>query len=154
MADEVKIEVIDKDNLVKYLDNLNNITERKVILQALRKGGNAINREAKSLFQSMKKNKSKTGYAGFNSMFKVQPMRGKDFIAVKVGLTGPNAYKYRWLNWGTNERSYITKNKKEHFTGRIQPSNFFYNAVTSKTQESQRIISDAIIVALQKLSTQ
>ncbi len=148
---EVNIKVIDENNFIKYVENLNNITERKVIISALRKAGNAINKEAKSLFQSRKKNKSKTGYTGFNSMFKVQPMRGKDYIAVKVGLTGPDAYKYRWIEWGTNERTYITRNKKEHTTGRIQPTHFFYDAVTSKTEESKRTINQSIIDALKKL---
>jgi HK97 gp10 family phage protein len=154
-AGEISLELVNDEKLLKLLNELDTSISNRTVLAALRKAGKAINDQAKSNLSSRKKNKSKTGYSGINTLFKVQEIKNKDRYGVKVGLTGGNSYKYRWINWGTVDRQYMKKSLfkkgKQHFTGRIQPTLFFTDAVTSKREESRKTISDALIKSLKKI---
>lgn len=153
MENEADFNITGDEELIKSLNAMQHVTSSRLVIAALRKAGNAINRQAKTNFMSSKKNKSKTNYSGFNSLFKVERMRSKEKVGVKVGLTGYSAYKYRWLNWGTEERSY-KKNGTEHRTGKIQPNKFFTDAVSAKMEESHKMVSDALIKSIKKLANQ
>jgi hypothetical protein len=155
-TDFVTVEMIGDENLFKFLNEMDTVVSNKIILDALKKAGRFINETAKGNFMSRKKNKSKTGYAGFSSMFKVQEIKAPDKVGVKVGISGREGYKYRWQNWGTVDRYYIRRSDdgttKQQPTGRIQPTNFFTDAVATTQDQSQKIISESIIEALEKLA--
>ena len=113
--------------------------------------------------QSVKKNKSKTNYKNFNKIFKIESLKNeKNGFGLKLGIT-KEGYKYRWLQWGTEERTYIKgtkkslksffikQGKKEHRTGKITGTNFFYGAVERKQKEANEMISDAVVQNFERI---
>jgi hypothetical protein len=155
-ADIVTAEIVGDTELLQFIKEMDTVISNKIVLAALKKGGEIINQQAKSNFMSRKRNKSKTGYAGFNSLFKVQPIKSPEKIGVKVGMSGKEGYKYRWIQWGTNERYSIKRNKentkgKKLYTGKIQATNFFYGAVATQAEKANAMVSESIIDALKKM---
>ena len=156
-ADIITAEVVGDDELLKFVQEMDTVVSNKIVLESLKKAGTLINSQAKSNFMGIKKDKSKTGYAGFNSLFKIQPIKNPDKVGVKVGISGRDGYKYRWQNWGTVERQYIKRNASDtkgsqHSTGRIQPTTkFFSDAVESTKEQAKEIMSSSIIEALTKI---
>lgn len=149
----------------EYFKELKRSVQDRLILQGMKKAGKIINQQAKSNFQTIKKNKSKTGYKGLNSLFKVEQMKslkGSTEAGVKIGMkndnASKNAYHYRFINYGTQPRDYtkvkrrlIKKNiVKNHKTGKMKRELFFTNAVENKKDEAIAIVNENIIAAINK----
>jgi hypothetical protein len=70
----------------------------------------------------------------------------------------------KWLEFGTEDRYYkagkkrffryrkslLKSDQSKHFTGKVQPTHFFFDAVNQKKTEAQTNISNAIIVSLER----
>ena len=146
--DDIDIVFTNDKELMKLFSELVPAIQNKIVLAGMRKASQIIKSEAITSFKSVKKNKSKTGYKDFNKAFKIENMKRN--IGVKVGLTNVG-YKYRWIEWGTDERSYpVKKSKVVHKTGSVQPTHFFYDAVARKKTEAQNGVNAAILESLQK----
>lgn len=142
---DLTIKIINDKELLQLFNELNNVTQNRIIQSGLKEAAKPILQQAKQNFEIRKKNKSKTNYANINSFFKIESNRLKD--GVKIGVK--NYYKARWIEWGTAERFYITKkNKVKHNTGKITATHFFYDAVNTRKDEAQRNINNYIIKAL------
>jgi hypothetical protein len=149
MKDSVKFELFNDKALMALFDELQPKIQDNIIIGGLKNAGKVINDEAKQNFQAIKKNKSKTGYQDLNSMFKVVKMRAPK-IGVRVGMSAREGYKYRFMNFGTEERYYMTKNGVEHRTGAIPKREFFTRAVESKKQEAEDNVQNAIKESMEK----
>jgi len=148
MAD-LTIDVINDKDLLKLFNELIPKVQNRIILGGYKQAGKIILSQAKSNLLSRRKNKSLTGYKGFNSMFKTSTLR-KPTIGAKVGLSSKVGYKYRFQNFGTAERQYRTKTNKIHKTGKISASHFFDDAVNSKKDEALRSVNQAIVDSMNK----
>jgi hypothetical protein len=148
----------DKD-LQKLFTELLPAVQNKIVLNGMRSAASIILQQAKSNFKASQKNKSKTGYKDFNKSFTTEPM--KSTFGLRVGIKN---YKYKWIEFGTDER-YWKKGRKRFFryrksllnsdtdkksTGKIQPTNFFFNAVKSTKTSAENSVSTAIILSLEK----
>lgn len=142
MAD-LTIDVINDKELLKLFNELIPNVQNKIIQGGYKQAGKIILDQAKSNLKSVRKNKSTSGYKGFNSMFKTKALR-KPMIGARVGVSGREGYKYRWQNYGTEERQYISKTGKAHKTGKITATYFFNNAVDSKKDEALNSVNRAI----------
>lgn len=116
--------------------------QNKIVNSAFRQVAWIILNQAKSNFNAIKKGKSETSYQYMKNAFATAPYKSKDFWGVKLGVKN---YKMRWIEWGTRDRMY-----GKHKTGKLQPTNFFYNAVEMKKDEATSKISEAIQKSLDK----
>jgi ribosomal protein L33 len=146
---DLTLEVINDKELLKLFNELIPKVQSKIIAGGFRTASKIILDQAKINFHATKKGKSRTGYAGINSMFKSKPLRAPKIGAV-VGLSSKEGYKYRFENYGTEDRFYMTKNNKKHETGKIKATKFFDNAVEAKQEAANRAISEAIVDSLKK----
>lgn len=144
MADNIKIELINSKELLILFNELTPKIQDKIINTGMKNAGKLILNEAKRLFKTIRKNKSKTNYSGFSGFFGVKTLRKKDGI-----ILGVKNYKYRFINYGTNERNYKTKNGN-HKTGKIEKTLFFTNAVENKKDAAMKNIQNSITSALEK----
>ena len=144
---EFVLEAINSTELQKLFFELKDNVQMQILNAAFRKSSKPILDTAKSNFESTKKGKSSTGYEGLASAFKTKALRKN--VGMVIGMQHNDGYKYRFLNYGTAAR--FTKNgKKKRFTGIIKPSLFFSSAVTSKADEAQNMLSDEIILSLER----
>ena len=144
---DLKIEGLDELN--KIISEFPAAVQNRIVINAMKASANDIIKTAKSNFQSVKKNKSQTGYADINSSFKVEKMKSK--VGVKAGIKGSKGYLLRFINYGTAERMYKQKKSGvEHRTGKIQPTKFFESAVDSKRDQAMKNVEDNIITQLEK----
>lgn len=162
MADNIEFTFKNPEETKRYFQSLNEAVQMKILLPSFKEAGKVINDQARANFNSLKKNASKTGYAGLSQLFKVETiksLKGTDRFGVRVGMGGKSAYKYKWIQWGTRPRqysstpsgNYFAKNEsKVHRTGAISGNNFFYGAVNNKKEESVGVLSDAIVQSLKK----
>jgi hypothetical protein len=165
-VNNIDFKLINDKQLYDLFNSLETKLQNRIVLSGMRKAANVIIKEVKSYFQKVKKNKSKTNYANFNKLFKIESIKNPDNgFGLKLGIT-KDGYKYRWINWGTEERSYIKglkrsnqryrKSKgsnlggKEHKTGKLSKTNFFYDAVEAKQQTANNMISDAVVQSLKR----
>jgi len=157
-GDHISIEIINDKELFNLFNDLETKLQNKIVVAGMKTAANIILKKAKENFQSVKKDKSLTNYSKLNSFFKVQPLQNPDLntFGLKLGIT-KQGYKLRWINWGTNERfykkskkSYFKKSAKEHKTGKIEQTDFFYLAVESSKSEANNKVSQAIIDSLNK----
>lgn len=161
-AQHIDLKIINDEELLKLFHELNTKLQNKIVLGGMRTAAAIINQQAKSNFRAIAKGQSRTKYKGLNSFFKVEPIR--KYFGVKVGVTSAG-YKYRWLNWGTDERSYIKGQSranqryfkssgksggKEHKTGSLPATNFFFDAVEQRKEEAQSKVSQAIIDSMNR----
>ena len=158
---EFVLGLINSTELQKLFFELKDSIQMQVLNFAFRKAGKIINDTAISNFEGTKKNKSKTGYADLAKSFKSKAL--KKNVGMVFGMQSRVGYKYRFLNFGTKERNYRIKkgmvtgvgfykqDKKTHFTGIIKPSNFFTNAVASSSNTAQNMLSDEIILSLERV---
>lgn len=140
------LEQINSNELQKLFFELTDTVQMRVLNAALRKSGKIFIDTAKVNFQSTKKGFSKTNYSMFSKSFKSKPL--KSDVGMLFGMEHREGYKYRFLNFGTKAR--YTKSSKR-YTGVIKASNFFTNAVTSKRDEAQNMLSDEIIKSLERV---
>lgn len=146
MNNDIKLEIVNNKELTDLFAELTSKNQQKVILDAFRISSKLILDEAKSNFQSKKKNTSKTDYKEILKSFKTEPMKSK--LGLKVGV---KYYKAHWINWGTEDRSYFTKSGVEHKTGKIERTDFFNDAVESKKEEASKMINDNIIISMERM---
>lgn len=144
--DYIDINITNDKELQKLFTELKPAVQNKIVLAGMRSSATIILGQAKSNFKSNQKNKSKTGYKNFNKSFTTEPMSSN--FGLRVGIKN---YKYKWIEFGTEDRWLSSKtNKKKHFVGKIQPTHFFFDAVTSKKTEALNKVSTAIIDSLEK----
>ena len=83
------------------------------------------------------------------------PREGVREIVYKDGSGGSinimSNYVLRFLEGGTEDRSYKTKNGRDHFTGRIQPKWFFRNARNSSESKAINILNEELGKAIQDI---
>lgn len=138
----IDLKIINQQDALDLFHELVFTEQNKIVNTAFRNVAWIILNQAKSNFNAIKKGKSKTGYKFTRSSFTTAPYRSKEGFGIKAGIKN---YKMRWIEWGTDER-----NTKKRFTGKLQPTNFFFNAVKQKKEEATNKISDAIMNSLQK----
>jgi len=148
MAD-LTLEIINDKDLLKLFNELIPKVQNRIIQGGYKQAGKIINDQAKSNLLGVRKNKSKTGYKGFNSIFKTNSLR-KPTIGAKVGLSSKVGYKYRFQNFGTEDRQYKTSTGKMHKTGKISATHFFDDAVKQKKDEALRSVNQAITNSMNK----
>jgi len=148
METDSKIRLINDKELMALFDELIPSVQNKIIVNGLKSAASIITKQAKQNFKGTKKNKSKTGYKDLNSSFKIKPMNKE--LGVIAGMQHREGYKYRFLNYGTEQRSYKTKKGKQHDIGKIVGSNFFTDAVNSKKEEANKNIQDEIVKSMNK----
>jgi HK97 gp10 family phage protein len=147
----LNLTIINNAEMLDYFNSLKNKMQNRIVLNGMKKAAAIILTEARSNWKTNQKGKSKTGYRDYSSYFKTSPIKqSKNGFGLKVGVQGYNAYKMRWLNWGTGDRYYMSKNNVKHNTGKVDGSNFFYDAVSARKDEAQQMISKAITESLQK----
>jgi len=132
--------------LQKLFSELKDNVQMQILNAAFRKSSKVILDTAKSNFESTKKGKSETGYAGLASAFKTKALRSD--VGMVIGMQHKEGYKYRFLNYGTAAR--FTKGKTKRFKGAIKPSLFFSNAVESQSDNAQNLLSNEIILSLER----
>jgi len=154
--DYIDINIINDKELQKLFLELVPAVQNRIVLQGMRTASKIILQQAKTNFKSSQKNKSLTGYKNFNKSFTTEPMRST--FGLRVGIKN---YKYRWIEWGTEDRYYKKGTKRSvlrkrknnsagHYTGKIIATNFFFNAVNSRKEQVGKIVSEAIVQSLEK----
>lgn len=143
--EKVDFKVINSKELLELFNSLTPKTQENIVKRGLINAGRIILNQAKSNFNSVKKNKSKTDYQKILAGFKISAL--KSDVGVRIGNS---FYKSLWIEKGTEDRFY-TKNGKKHATGRLVRTDFFDNAVNSKKDEAQSKVSEAIIAQLDKV---
>ncbi len=146
--EKINFKILNNNELITMFRTFNSKEQKQVIYGGFRSAGQIILKQAKSNFESVKKGKSKTNYLYANKSFKIEPTKKGDNISFKVGVRN---YKLHWIEWGTDERKYISKKGTEHRIGKIQPTHFFYNAVESKKTEAENVINDNIIKSMERV---
>lgn len=83
------------------------------------------------------------------------PRNGVREIVYKDGSGGSvnimSNYVLRFLENGTEDRSYKSKNGKDHFTGRIEGKYFFRNARNSTESKAINILNEELGKAIQNI---
>ncbi len=154
--DYIDIQIINDAELQRLFSELVPSVQNRIVLGGMREASKPILQQAKSNFKSKQKNKSTTGYKNFNKSFATEPMRST--FGLKVGIKN---FKYRWIEWGTEDRYYKKGSKRSvwrrrkdnsagHYTGKVIATNFFFDAVNSRKEEAQKKVSDAIVQSLEK----
>ena len=162
----VDFKIINSKEQLELFRNLEFKFQKRILSAGIRKAAKPIITTAKSNFNATKKNKSLTGYADLNSSFKIQENRKNiNEISFMVGVKyndtkgRKNWYKYRFIEYGTDERSYILR-KKNKFnsvigskqrTGKMTATNFFYDAVNAKQESVQKNISIEVTKQLERI---
>lgn len=158
VEDHIDINIINDAELQKLFTELIPSVQNKVVFGGMRTAAGIIKNRVLSIFDSVKKNKSKTNYKAAKKELKIENM--KSGIGVKVGYT-KEGFKYRWIQWGTKDRYYkkgvkrsIWRKKSDqtggHFTGALEKTDFFYKAVRETSSEAQNKVSQAILESLEK----
>ncbi|MZQ50432.1 MAG: hypothetical protein GT598_15650 [Bacteroidales bacterium] len=154
--DYIDIEIINDAELRKLFTELIPSVQNRIVLSGMRNASKIILQQAKSNFKGRQKNKSLTNYSNFNKSFTTEPMRST--FGLKVGVKN---YKYKWIEWGTDDRYYKRGVKRStwrkrkdnsggHYTGKIIATNFFFDAVNSRKEQAKKIVSEAIVQSLEK----
>lgn len=150
--DSIDFKIINDKQLLQLFSELSETHKKSIVNNGIKKAAKPIIDAAKNNFSARKKNKSKTNYSDVNSSFKIEPIKNKETVGVKVGVKyvdkngRKNWYKYRWIEWGTDERFTRMKDSR----GKIQPTHFFYDAVTAHKDEAQKQISDSVTEQIEK----
>lgn len=150
--DAVDIEIENDKQLSKLFKELIPAVQHKIVIGGFRTAAKEISGEAK---RNLKASTNITKTTGTNAV-KIQKLNRA--IGVKLGIEN---YKLRWIEWGTEERSYKKGVKRSvwrkrqdsggaHETGKINPTHFFYDAVKSKEAAANSKISSAIRESLEK----
>lgn len=154
------IKVVNAEQLIELINTLPKAVAGKATIDALTAGANYINKTAERALNTSKKGESTSSYSYYATSFKQEKLKAKtaDELGVRTGVWNrKNGYKLRWIEWGTADRNtlprrnYLTgKIKQPRFTGRIEGSHFFFNAVRSSQDEVFKILSNAIIKSLEE----
>jgi hypothetical protein len=142
------IQIINSKELFALFDSLNDKLQNRIVLSGMRKGANLILSQAKENLKSKLKGKSKTKNKYFKNSFKIESIKNeKNGFGLKVGVKN---FKYRWLEWGTKKRFFKSKYRKQHSTGVIQATHFFYDAVEQTKEDSYKLISEGVVESLKR----
>lgn len=159
-AKDFNIELSNTKNVMHLFDELAVTEQNKIVLAGLRTAGKIILDGAKNNWQQRKKGKSNIDdfKYDFKSKFKIEKLsKNSDNFGVKIGIQNDNnGYRLRWVEWGTEERSYKAKksfNLNNHRikkgttvrTGKIEATHFFYDAVEDKKEIARDSIDEAVI---------
>jgi len=154
------IKVNNATQLIELINSMPKAVQSKTTINALTAGANFINQQADRALNAAKKEKSTTGYSYYGTSFKQEKLQAKtaDEFGVRTGVWNrKNGYKLRWLEWGTADRNTFTRRdgvtgkiKHPRFTGNLEGSHFFFNAVRNSQDEVFKILSDAIIKSLEE----
>ena len=157
------LNLLNSDDLNKLFFELKDNIQMNVLNGAFRKAGKVILDAAKTNFNAIKKGFSKTGYSELDKGMKIQPLQNQ--VGVKIGMQHREGYKYRFINDGTKERQYqigkkfkpnegfksfYKSDKLTHSTGMLKPTEFFDNAVDSQADTAQNMLSDEIVLSLER----
>lgn len=141
---------VDSKELLNKFKQLQGNEKDKIVRQSVGKALHAIkqatiNQMAKEGIPVNKPNKT----YGFT------PADGVTMAIYKDGSGGSVAimrnYLLRFLEKGTPDRSYITKNGVEHNIGRIEPKWFFRKAINQTKNEAINILNDSLSSGIEKL---
>lgn len=159
-AKDFDIRLTNLKQSMDLFDELATNEQDKIVIAGIRKAGKIILDKAKTNWQRVKKGKSNPDDIkyDFKSKFKISKLsKRSDNFGVKVGIINDNnGYRLRWIEWGTDERTYRAKksfnlngyriSKGDTVrTGKIQATHFFYNAVEDTQEKANEAISQAII---------
>lgn len=90
-----------------------------------------------------------------NKTYGFTPADGVTMAVYKDGSGGSVAimknYLLRFLEKGTSERSYKTKNGVDHYIGRIEPKWFFRNAINQTKNSAINILNESLSQGIEKL---
>lgn len=143
----VDLEIINDKELLALFQELQTGIQSRIVINGLKRAGNVILQQAKSNWKSTKKNKSKTDYSAYQFRSEEIKKSNKN-VGVKVGIPKSyNSFKIKFIEAGTKERSY-TKNGKQHNTGSLKATHFWRNAVESKQEQAEGLISESITKSL------
>lgn len=151
----VNLDIINDKELFKLFGELTVINQNKIIYNGIKKSAKIIINAVSDSFESIKKNKSKTGYRNFKQSLKIEDYKTKKIndVGVKVGLKGNEAYKFKWLEKGTKERQKNVRGRKNKpkSVGRIERSDFFYKSVLSSKDAAQSNIIQSVSESMSKV---
>lgn len=140
---DIVLKLLNSDELQKLFFELKDKVQMRILNAAFRKSGKPILDTAKTNFNAIKKDKSKTNYSALSESFKMKPMKKE--VGLIVGMQHREGYKYRFINFGTKERFTRRKfSRKGHSTGSLQPSQFFTKAVESNYENSMKMLAENI----------
>jgi len=155
---ETGIKIENYNELLAMLKGITPALQSKVVADGLNEAGKVINTQASINLNATKQGASKTSYSYYATVFQIQNLKARNLDELggaKIGIS-KKGWKLRFIQWGTQERSYYVtgKDKKNkgtsHNTGLIKKTNFFYGAVLSKEKEAYTIISEAILTSLEQ----
>jgi len=122
--DDIGIKFINDSETLKLFNELNSTVQSKIILDALKRSSRVMKDKIKSNFIAQKKDLSRTNYRDLNKTLKIANRKKKKDhqLGIIIGFT-KEGYKYRWIQWGTEDRY----TKKKMYRGKIEGNNFFYS---------------------------
>ena len=152
----VNIKMINDKKLLGLFTELEYKYQRRVAISAMRNSGKIINKAAKQNFQSSTKGFSANNYKDILSSFKIKSMKKDDGVVIGVEGYTPKkgnygVFKAVWLERGTEEREYTTKNGIRRSTGSITGSHFFERAVDSNKTEALNSIGNNLVKSMERL---
>lgn len=140
--------LINTTELKTVFNNLESGIQKKVLDKVLKQASTVILNAARTNFNTVKKGESKTNYNGLSNAFKSKT--AKNELAVVYGLQESGLFKYRWINYGTEER--FTKGDNARSTGIINPTFFFTKAVETQSNTARGVMSEGIIKVLDDIA--
>lgn len=145
----IGIELMGDVQLGNLFNELQPKIQNTIVRNGYKKAGKIILDQALSNF---KQRFADSGKLNFKQYFKNLPLKSK--IGEKVGAGGAGkeskSYVLRFLEYGTNDRQYKTKNSSNHFTGKLKSSQFFSDAVEAKGAEAQAAVQQSIVDSFNK----
>jgi hypothetical protein len=142
----IGFELVGDVELGQLFDELIPKIQNSIVKAAYKKAGDIILNQVKSNFQS---SFNDSGKINFKQYFKNLPLQTK--VGEKIGATGDKAYILRFLNYGTKDRYYKTRNSANHFTGMLKASEFFDNAVEQTKDLAMESVSQGIVDSMEKV---
>ena len=160
MAQEIKIDIKNEDQLMQLFEELTPQKQKEVAVKALKQSAKIIMAQVKSNFQGVKQGFSKSNYSNVVKTLKTVAMYR--VLGVKVGFSGRDAYKAHWIEWGANNAFGAIKGEKEgryqgrhsmfkKYTGVQEPRPFFFKAVESKSQEANNSLQGFMIKEMENV---
>lgn len=138
---------VNEDAVVRMFADFHPKKQKRVILKALKAGGNVIASQAKrNLKKSVKAMPAE-------SVKSIRTVEARDGNGVKVHIMGnriktSKSFTLKFFEMGTNRRTTL----KKHNRGVINARNFFSSAVTSKQSAAQRKTREVLEKDIQKIN--
>ena len=156
MINESPMNMENYNDLIDLFNELDYKYQRRVGLSAMRSSAQLILKAAKQNFKSSTKGFSSNSYKDIMSSFKIKGLKKE--VGQIVGIEGYSkkkgnygVFKAVWLERGTKDRKYTTKNGVERSTGAIEGSHFFERAVEANKSQALESVSRNLIKSMEKL---